>query len=42
MLSNLKHLSGYVNVYDSKYLAFKKKDKERERERERLQIPNPG
>ena len=33
MLSNLKHLSGYVHVYDSKYLASKKKKKERERER---------
>ena len=31
MLSNLKHLSGYVHVYDSKYLAFKKRERERER-----------
>lgn len=29
MLSNLKHLSGYVHVYDSKYLASQKEGKVR-------------
>lgn len=41
MLSNLKHLAGYVHVYDSKYLASKKK-REREVTNTKNQIVNEG
>lgn len=39
MPSNLKHLSGYVHIYDSKYLASKK---EREVTDTKYRVANEG
>jgi len=42
MLSNLKHLSGYVHVYDSKYLASKKIERERKVTNTKYWVVNEG
>lgn len=42
MLSNLKHLSGYVHVYDSQYLASKKIERERKVTNTKYWVVNEG